>query len=148
MSSDTVRCLLDYKGQGVYSVQPETPVYSALEIMARRDIGALLVVEDGQLYGVFSERDYARKGILEGHNSHETAVSEIMTGQPIVVSPEQTVSDCMRLMSEFRVRYLPVVDRDAIVGLLSIGDLVNWTIERKEEEIQHLQHFIAGGYPG
>jgi len=147
MLEDTVRAVLDIKGIGVCSVHPETPVYSALEIMADRDIGAVLVVEEDQLCGVFSERDYARKIILQGKASRETPVHEIMSEQPITVSPVQTVDDCMRLMTEYRVRYLPVVDDGAILGVLSIGDLVNWTIRRQEEEIHHLHHYIGGSYP-
>ena len=148
MSSDTVRDVLEHKGHGVSTVHPETPVYSALEIMAERDIGAVLVIENGRLCGVFSERDYARKGILHGKASKETEVQQIMSGQPLVVAPDQTLDECMRLMTEHRVRYLPVVDMGAILGVLSIGDLVNWTIQRQEEEIHHLQHYIVGGYPG
>jgi CBS domain-containing protein len=148
MSSDTVRSVLDYKGVGVCAVQPETPVYSALEIMAEKDIGAVLVVEDGHLSGVLSERDYARKLILHGKASKDTQVREIMSTQPIVVTPAQTVEDCLHLMTEYRVRYLPVVDNGAILGVLSIGDLVNWTLRRQEEEIHHLQHYFVGGYPG
>jgi CBS domain-containing protein len=140
--------VLDYKGVGVCAVQPETPVYSALEIMAEKDIGAVLVIEDGLLRGVFSERDYARKVILHGKTSRETQVREIMSAEPIVVTPAQTVEDCQHLMTEYRVRYLPVVDQGAILGVLSIGDLVNWTLRRQEEEIHHLQHYIVGGYPG
>lgn len=144
---DTVRAILDHKGIGICSVQPETPVYAALEIMSDRDIGALLVVEDDELLGLFSERDYARKVILYGKTSKDTPVHEVMSERPVTVHPGQTVDDCMRFMTECRVRYLPVVDRGAILGVLSIGDLVNWTIRRQEEEIHHLHHYIAGSYP-
>ena len=144
---DTVRAVLNHKGIGICAVAPETPVYSALEIMADRDIGAVLVVEDSQLCGIFSERDYARKVILHGKASKETPVHEIMTSHPVTVSPTQTVDDCMRFMTECRVRYLPVVDGAAVLGVVSIGDLVNWTIRRQEEEIHHLHHYIDGSYP-
>jgi CBS domain-containing protein len=115
--------------------------------MADKDIGALLVMEDADLCGVFSERDYARKVILQGKASRETTVGEIMTSPPIVTSLEQSVDDCLRVMTERRVRHLPVVSQEAVIGVLSIGDLVNWVIRRQEEEIHHLHHYIAGSYP-
>jgi CBS domain-containing protein len=99
------------------------------------------------LRGVFSERDYARKVILQGKASRDTPVGDIMSSPPIVAHPDQTVDDCMHLMIKFRIRYLPVVDQGAVTGVLSIGDLVNWTIHRQEEEITHLNHYIAGSYP-
>jgi CBS domain-containing protein len=128
-------------------IAPETPVYEALESMARYDIGALLVISGAQLCGVFSERDYARKVILHGKGSRETPVGDIMTAPPVVARPDQTVDDCLHLMTKFRIRHLPVVDRGAIIGVLSIGDLVNWIIHRQEEEITQLNHYIAGSYP-
>jgi CBS domain-containing protein len=144
---DTVRAILDHKGYGVCAVIPEMPVYDVLEIMADRDIGAVLVMSESELCGVFSERDYARKVILHGKTSATTRVGEIMTTPIVVASLDQSVDECMRLMTEFRVRHLPVVDRDAVVGVISIGDLVNWIIRRQEEEIHHLHHYIAGSYP-
>ena len=145
--TDTVRAVLDHKGIGVCAVSPETPVYEALEIMADKDIGALLVMEDADLCGVFSERDYARKVILQGKASRDTTVGEIMTSPPIVANLEQSVDDCLRVMTDRRVRHLPVVSQQAVIGVLSIGDLVNWVIRRQEEEIHHLHHYIAGTYP-
>ena len=145
--NDTVRAVLDHKGIGVCAVTPETPVYEALEIMADKDIGALLVMAETELLGVFSERDYARKVILHGKSSRDTPVSEIVSSPPIVAGLDQSVDDCLRLMTDFRVRHLPVVDQDAVIGVLSIGDLVNWIIRRQEEEIHHLQHYISGAYP-
>jgi len=145
--TDTVRAVLDHKGIGVCAVGPETPVYEALEIMADKDIGALLVMEDADLCGVFSERDYARKVILQGKASRETTVGEIMSSPPIVATLEQSVDDCLRIMTDRRVRHLPVVSQAAVIGVLSIGDLVNWVIRRQEEEIHHLHHYIAGSYP-
>ena len=147
-TKDSVRSVLDNKGGSVHQVAPETPVYEALETMAREDIGALLVFSGAQLRGVFSERDYARKVILQGKASRETPVGDIMSSPPVVAYPEQTVDDCMHLMTKFRVRYLPVVDRGAVTGVLSVGDLVNWIMHRQEEEIAHLNHYIAGSYPG
>jgi CBS domain-containing protein len=146
-TKDSVRSVLDNKGGSVYHVSPETPVYEALEAMARHDIGALLVISSAGLCGVFSERDYARKIILQGKASRETPVGDIMSSSAIVAHPEQTVDDCMHLMTKFRVRYLPVVDQGAVTGVLSIGDLVNWIIHRQEHEIEQLSHYIAGSYP-
>ena len=145
--NDTDRAVLDHKGIGVCAVAPETPVYEALEIMADKDIGALLVMAETELQGVFSERDYARKVILHGKSSKDTPVSEIISSPPIVASLDQSVDDCLRLMTDFRVRHLPVIDQEAVIGVLSIGDLVNWIIRRQEEEIHHLQHYISGTYP-
>jgi CBS domain-containing protein len=144
---DTIRAVLDHKGSQIWFVAPETSVYEALEIMAEHDIGALLVMASGDLLGVFSERDYSRKVILKGKASKETLVGEIMGSTPIV-EPIRSVGECMRLMTEFRIRHLPVMENDAIVGVVSIGDLVDWTIHRQEEQIQHLHHYIAGSYPG
>jgi len=145
--NDTVRAVLDHKGIGVCAVTPETPVYEALEIMADRDIGAVLVMEDADLCGIFSERDYARKVILQGKASRKTTVGEIMTSPAIVATLDLSVDDCMRLMTDYRIRHLPVTGEDAVIGMLSIGDLVNWIIRRQEEEIHHLHHYIAGSYP-
>jgi CBS domain-containing protein len=145
-TKDTVRTVLDNKGGSVYHVTPETPVYEALETMARRDIGALLVISGAELRGVFSERDYARKVILHGKASRETPVGDIMS-RPIIAHPEQSVDDCLHLMTKFRVRHLPVLDQGAVTGVLSIGDLVNWIIHRQEHEIEQLNHYIAGKYP-
>jgi CBS domain-containing protein len=145
--NDTVRAVLDHKGVGVCAVAPETPVFEALEIMADKDLGALLVMADVELLGVFSERDYARKVILHGKTSRDTPVSEIMSSPPVVATLDESVDDCMRLMTDFRIRHLPVVDQEAVIGVLSIGDLVSWIIRRQEEEIHHLHHYIAGSYP-
>jgi CBS domain-containing protein len=145
--TDTVRAVLDHKGIGVCAVMPETPVYAALEIMADKDIGAVLVMEDTDLCGIFSERDYARKVILQGKASRETTVGEIMTSPPVVATLDQSVDDCLRLMTDHRIRHLPVVSQEAVIGVLSIGDLVNWIIRRQEEEIHHLHHYISGSYP-
>jgi CBS domain-containing protein len=145
--NDTVRAVLDHKGVGVCAVTPETPVYEALEIMADKDIGAVLVMDEADLCGIFSERDYARKVILQGKASRETTVGEIMTSPAIVATLDLSVDDCMRLMTDYRIRHLPVTGEDAVIGVLSIGDLVNWIIRRQEEEIHHLHHYIAGSYP-
>jgi CBS domain-containing protein len=144
---DTVRAVLDHKGGQIWYVSPETSVYEALEIMDRNDIGAVLVMSGHRLLGIFSERDYSRKVILKGKASKATLVGEIMSGTP-VVEPLRSVDECMRLMTEFRIRHLPVIEDEIVVGVVSIGDLVNWTIHRQEEQIQHLHHYIAGSYPG
>jgi CBS domain-containing protein len=144
---DTVRAVLDHKGGRIWYVTPETSVYEALEIMDREDIGALLVMSSHRLLGVFSERDYSRKVILKGKASKATLVGEIMSGTP-VLDPDRSVDECMRLMTEFRIRHLPVMENEIVIGVVSIGDLVNWTIHRQEEQIQHLHHYIAGSYPG
>lgn len=144
---DTVRVVLERKGGTLYHVAPETPVYEALETMAAYDIGALLVVSGAHLVGVFSERDYARKIILHGRDSRETSVSEVMTMSPVTVHPNLTVDHCLQLMTKFRFRHLPVMEEGALLGVLSIGDLVNWTIESQDEEIHHLNRYITGSYP-
>lgn len=144
---DTVRAVLDHKGVGVCFVAPETPVFDALSIMSDQDIGAVMVVNNGALEGVMSERDYARKVILEGKSSKETPVREIMSAPPVTAGLADSISECMRSMTDHRVRYLPVVDHDALIGVVSVGDLVNWVIRRQEEEIHHLHDYISGSYP-
>jgi CBS domain-containing protein len=144
---DTVRAVLGKKGDRLWSVAPEASVYEALEMMAKFDVGALMVMSGGELCGVFSERDYARKVILLGKSSRETSVREIMTSPAVTVGPEQTINDCMQLMTSMRVRHLPVVDGRVLLGVVSIGDLVNWTMKRQEEQIEHLNRFIVGAYP-
>src|SRR5262249_8596942 len=123
-------------------------VYEAIELMSEKGIGSLLVMSGGRLAGIFSERDYARKVILKDRSSKDTLVRDIMTAQVVTVTPKQTLEECMRLMTENRVRHRPVVDRDQVVGVVSIGDLVNWIITAHEETIGHLQSYIAGNYPG
>jgi CBS domain-containing protein len=146
--TDTVESVLRTKRQVVYFVRPETSVYDALEIMAGNEVGSLLVVTaDGRLKGVVSERDYARKVILMGKSSRDTAVAEIM-GAPLTASPDDTVDECMRVMTEQRVRHLPVVDGESVAGVASMGDLVNWVISAQEETIAQLHAYVATSYPG
>lgn len=144
---EPVKSLLHQKGRAVWSISPEASVYEAIEQMSEKHIGALVVLSAGKLAGIVSERDYARKVILMGRQSRDTKVREIMTTPALYVTPEQTIDECMRLMSSRRVRHLPVLEGETVVGMLSIGDLVNWIISSHEQTIQHLQNYIAGSYP-
>jgi CBS domain-containing protein len=146
--TDSAKAVLKLKGQDIWSVSPDVWVYDAIEIMADKHVGALLVTHEGRLVGIISERDYARKVILEGKSSKQTRVLEIMTSPAISVAPERTVEDCMRIMTNSHIRHLPVVENEKVLGVISIGDLVKWIISAHEETIQHLQHYIAGQYPG
>ncbi len=146
-ASGTISEILSHKNPGIWSVSPDTTVFEAIQIMADKNIGALLVTEGDKLVGIISERDYTRKVILKGKQSKQTAVKEIITGQVIHVSPSHTVEDCMRLMTSHRIRHLPVLDDGRIVGIISIGDLVNWIISAQTSTIHQLQTYIAG-YPG
>jgi CBS domain-containing protein len=140
----TVGMVLKGKSQEIWSTAPETTVYRAIEMMAEKQVGALLVMEQDEVVGVLSERDYARKVILQGRSSKETAVSEIMSTPAICVSPEHTVVDCMHIMTNHRVRHLPVKQAGKVVGVVSIGDLVNWVITEQGETIRHLEAYICG----
>ena len=145
---DTIGSVLKQKGQDIWSISPEAWVYDAIGMMANEHVGALLVISDGKLGGIISERDYARKIILQGKSSKQTQVKEIMTSPVIFVGPEQTVENCMRLMTNSRIRHLPVVQNEKVLGVVSIGDLVKWIVSAQEETIHHLQHYITGSYPG
>jgi len=141
----TVRQVLQDKGTTVYTISPDDTVFRALEVMAEHDVGALVVVDDaGAVVGVFSERDYARKVILHGHASRELRVSAIMTSRVVTVTPDQTVADCMRLMTDHRIRHLPVVEEGRLVGLVSIGDVVKAVMSEQEFLIEQLQAYVTG----
>lgn len=146
--NEPVRVLLGHKGATVWSIAPDATVYEAIEQMAEKKIGALVVIRGGRLDGIVTERDYARKVILKGKSSRETRVREIMTAQVLFVGPSQSIDECMRLMTSHRVRHLPVLEGEKVVGIVSMGDLVNWIISSHEQTIQHLQNYIAGAYPG
>ena len=144
-SSGTVSALLHHKGSEIWSVSPETTVFEAIKLMAEKNIGALLVMSDSKLVGLFTERDYARKIALQGKSSKDTRVREIFTGVVITVRPDDSAEDCMKLMTEHRVRHLPVVDKGVVIGIVSIGDLVNWTISTQDAQIAQMEQYIAGG---
>ena len=143
----TIGEILTLKGRAVWSVSPETTVYEAIQLMAEKNVGALLVTEGDRLAGIISERDYTRKVVLKGKASRQTAVKEILSGQVIHITPAQSVQDGLRLMTDHRIRHLPVLDGSKILGLVSIGDLVNWIISAQTSTIHQLQTYI-GGYPG
>jgi len=148
MLPDTVSSVLRRKDRTVIAIAPEASVYEAVSLMADNSIGALLVVSDGLLVGILSERDYARKVVLQSRSSKETPVRDIMTAPVFTVTPSHTVEECMRLMTDKRIRHLPVVEGNAIAGIVSIGDLVRSVITIQGETIQYLQQYIGGHYPG
>ena len=143
--SDRISAILKFKEDRVWTIKADATVYEALTLMADQGIGALPVVAEGMLVGLMSERDYARKIVLHGRSSQETRVSEIMTAPPLTITPACTVDEAMRLMTEERVRHLPVMaDGGQLAGLVSIGDLVKWIISSQEKTIEQLQMYIAG----
>ena len=139
-----VQHLLDTKGGDVITIEREASVFDAIKLMADRAVGSLLVMDGDKLIGIVTERDYARKVILKGRSSEETPVGDIMTAKVITSQPEQSVNECMALMSERRLRHLPVVVDGKVVGLISIGDLVQAIISDQQEEIEHLEQYISG----
>jgi CBS domain-containing protein len=139
-----VQHLLDRKGRDVITIPADASVFDAIKLMADREVGSLLVIDDDKLQGIVTERDYARKVILKGRSSESTAVGEIMTTDVLTTTETQTVNDCMGLMTERRIRHLPVVVEGRVVGLISIGDLVNAIISDQQEEIEQLENYISG----
>lgn len=138
----TVRHLLDHKGRALFSIEPEDPVLEAIRMMADRHVGALLVMRGTELAGIVSERDYARKVVLMGRSSAETPVWQIMSSPVITVSLDTPVQDCMRIMTERRIRHLPVVEHGRVLGMISIGDLVKAVIEEQQQTIEQLESYI------
>jgi CBS domain-containing protein len=145
---DSVGLILKRKGLGVHTIAPDVTVYEALQKMADKEIGALVVLDGTDVVGIFSERDYARKVVLKDRSSREMQVREIMSTPVVTVTPKTTVDECMFCMTSKRLRHLPVVDGETVVGLVSIGDLVNWIISVQEVAINHLEDYITGKYPG
>lgn len=141
---ETVRQILARKGSGTWSVAPGAMVQEALQLMAEKEVGALLVMEGDRLAGILSERDYARKVFLQGKSSLSTPVREIMTQRVIAIPPDRTVEECMALMSSYRIRHLPVVEGERVVGLVSIGDIVKASLEEKDFLIEQLEKYITG----
>ena len=138
--------LIQSKGNTVWTVTPETTVFESIQLMAEKNVGALVVTRDGKMVGVMSERDYTRKVILKGKSSKTTPVSEILSEKVVSVVPETTVQECLQLMTRSRIRHLPVLRGDELVGIVSIGDLVNWVIQAQSSTIQQLETYISG-YP-
>jgi CBS domain-containing protein len=144
--SGTIDAILAQKGTEIFSTSPDATVFEAIELMAKKNVGALLVLEEGKLMGLISERDYTRKVMLRGKRSRETLVREIMSSDLTVVHSREPVENCMRMMTDKRIRHLPVVDGETIRGVISIGDLVKWIIATQSAAIAHLEMYISGGY--
>jgi CBS domain-containing protein len=140
-----VSSLLHHKGSVVWHISPEVLVFDAIKLMAEKNIGALPVVSRGLLVGIFTERDYTRKIALMGKSSKETRVREVLSDEVICVSPNDSVEECMRLMTEHRIRHLPVLQDGQLLGIISIGDLVNWIISSQNSAIEQMEQYIAGG---
>jgi CBS domain-containing protein len=139
-----VGALLHKKSGEIWSLDPSDSVFDAIRLMAEKQVGALLAMRDGKLVGIISERDYARKVVLQGHNVHDTPVSQIMSSPVVTVTPEHSVGECMQIVTDRRIRHLPVVERDKVVGIISIGDLVSWVVAEQQETIRHLEAWISG----
>jgi len=142
-----ISSILTNKTSALWSIAPEASVFEAIKLMAEKDIGSLVVMSGGKLAGLFTERDYTRKVALQGKTSKETSVGEIIPIKVVTITPEDSVEDCMRLMTEHRVRHLPVVEGDHVVGMISIGDLVNWIISAQKAQIEQMERYISGSVP-
>ena len=142
-----ISSILTNKTSALWSIAPEASVFEAIKLMAEKDIGSLVVMSGGKLAGLFTERDYTRKVALQGKTSKETSVGEIIPIKVVTITPEDSVEDCMRLMTEHRVRHLPVVEGDQVVGIISIGDLVNWIISAQKAQIEQMEQYISGSVP-
>lgn len=146
MTQITLAVLLEMKGSAVYSIAPDASVLEAIQLMSERGIGAVLVMDGGALVGIVSERDYTRKVILQGRASKDTRVEEIMTSGVITATPELTLEQAMRMVTERRIRHLPVTREGRVVGVISIGDMVKTLLSLQKETIEQLKHYIGGGY--
>jgi len=144
----TVHDILQNKGRAVWTTSPQATVYEAIGLMGEHNIGALVVVENGQVVGVISERDYSRKVVLQGRTSRDTRVGDILSRPAITVGPGDSIETCMKLMTTRRIRHLPVVENGGLTGLVSMGDLVNWVIQTQRHTILQLHGYISGEYPG
>lgn len=144
---ETIASLLESKGRAVWSISPDATVYDAIALMAEKRVGALLVMAENRVVGMLSERDYARKVILQGHSSKETPVRDIMSAPVIGITPDHTVDEALRVMTRHRIRHLPVVQGEEIVGVVSIGDLVNALISMQAHTIDQLETYITNSYP-
>ena len=142
----TIAQLLKTKGDQIWSVEPKATIFEALEIMSEKEIGALLVMVDGKLTGIFSERDYARKVILKGKSSKETQVGELMTKKVFYIDSQKTINDCMAMMTAKRIRHVPVIEDNQVMGIITIGDVVNQIISEQEVTINHLENYITGSH--
>jgi CBS domain-containing protein len=139
-----ISSVLSHKTSALWSIAPEATVFEAIKLMAEKNIGALLVMSGGKLKGVFSERDYTRKVALHGKTSKETRISEVCAHEQVTVTPDDTVEECMRLMTDKRIRHLPVMEGANVVGIVSIGDLVNWIISTQNAHIEQMEQYIHG----
>jgi len=145
MKNSPISTLLHHKPAALWSIEPEATVFEAIKLMAEKNIGSLLVMSGGRLAGVFTERDYSRKIALQGKSSKDTRLRQIISSQIVSVTPQHSIEDCMKLMTEHRVRHLPVMEGEKVVGLVSIGDLVNWIISAQNATIAQMEQYIAGG---
>jgi CBS domain-containing protein len=144
--SGNISAILNQKGGAIFSVSPDDTVFNAVSLLADKNVGAVLVMDGERLVGLLSERDYTRKVMLRGKRARETKVAEIMSADLKTVSPREAVAECLRLMTDKRIRHLPVVDSEKVVGVISIGDLVKWVIDCQSAAIAHLESYIHGGY--
>lgn len=142
-----ISSVLVNKSSALWSIAPESTVFEAIKLMADKNIGSLLVMSGNKLVGLFTERDYTRKIALQGKTSKETRVSEIIPAKVITVGPDDSVEDCMRLMTENRIRHLPIVENSNVVGIISIGDLVNWIISTQNAHIEQMEQYVSGSVP-
>ncbi len=141
----SVNRILDQKGNTIWSIPPDATVFDAIQFMSSKNIGAIVVAKDGKLVGMLSERDYTRKVVLAGRSSRETRVEEIMSSPAVTATPDDSIVDCMRRMTERKVRHLPVIKGETMVGVISIGDLVNWTINAQAAALDQLEKYVTGG---